>query len=222
MAAKFHGVPTLYHAEWYGSSIPYQVLLELNIPQSRVAVREIKPEQLKSDEQVVLYSPRRVLPFMVFPDGSAIVESAAILLHLCETYDTTHALHPALGHPARPRFLQGVVFGVAEGDKAVMSVFGLCYGIKKENRDQGKLGPAKESFNKIFIDHLIYELQKGKGAYYLGDNFSAADIVMGYMLMIAQYSEEDLIKDKVVEAYYDRLRARQSYKTLFSSPFPQP
>lgn len=217
MAAKSHNVPTLYHSPWFSSSMPYQVLLELSIPASTVAVVELSPQQLKTDPQTAVYSPRRVLPFLVFPDGRAVVESAAIVLHLCETYDTAHALHPAPAHPHRPRFLQAVVFAVAEGYKTAMPVFALCYHVKKEQRDRAKLAPLKDTFTNVFMAHLVHELQQGKRTYYLGDSFSAADIVMGYILMTAEYLDEDLIQDPTVKAYHARLKDRPSYQKLFSA-----
>lgn len=183
------------------------------MPKTKVAVSALTAEQLKGDAQVAVYSPRRVVPFLVLPDGTSIVESAAILLHFLETFDTTHKLHPAPGHVDRPRFLQGVVFGVAEGYKTVMSVFLLCMNIKKEDRDQTNLVPAKKKFEDVFLKHLIQQLEGRE--YYLGDQFSAADIVLGYILMTAEYVEEGLTEDPVVKAYHARLKARTTYQKLF-------
>lgn len=185
------------------------------MPTTALAVKEITQELLKGDAQVAVYSPRQVVPFLVNPDGSVVLEAGAILMHVLETFDSTHKLHPAPGHKDRPAFLQAVFFGLTEGYKLVMGVFHLCMRIEKKDREQDKLVLAKKKF-EVFMEHLIKQLDGGKKAYYLGDEFSAADIIMGYILMTSEYCDEGLLENELVKAYHARLKSRNSYKKLFA------
>lgn len=215
MASETHSVPTLYHVPYFSSSIPYQLLLELGTPSSQIAVKTITDVELRTHKSIPAFSPRRVVPFMVFPDGSAMVEAGAIVIHLCETLDHSHKLHPALGDAHRSRFLQGVVFGVAEGYKAVIACFLLCYKIAKEERDTKKLSAAKENFEKVVVGHLVKELKGGERKYYLGEEFSAVDVVFGYILMTAGYCDAGLIENEIVKNYHESLEKRPTYTKLF-------
>ena len=195
--------------------MPYLVLQELETPSSQVAVKEISDVDLKKHPSIPAYSPRRVVPFLVFPDGSVLLESVAIALYFCETLDKDNKIHPPVGHPNRPLFLQGVVFAVVEGYKAVMECFVLCYRIDENKRDMEKLGPARDKFKKIFIAHLIKALDGGKKKYYLGDKYSAADAMMSYILMTAEYCGCGMIEDEVVEKYHACMKERPSYSKAF-------
>ena len=143
-----------------------------------------------------------------FPDGRVICESGAILLHLCETFDTAHTLHPAVGDPSRPRFLQGVIYGVTECYKAATAVFMETFMKEEKCQDKEKITAVKKRFREVVIDHIVRELDHGKRMFYLGDTFSAADIVIGYALMTADFTKCDLLENVVVSAYYERLKER--------------
>lgn len=196
--------------------MPYLVLLELDTPSSQIAVKELSEDQLKSHPSILPYSPHRVVPFLVLPDGSSILESLAITLYICETFDTENKIHPPPGHPNRLLFLQGVVFSVVEGYKALMACFIFCSRIEKEKRNMDKLIPAREQFHKIFIAHLVKALDNGKKTYYLGDEYSAADAMMAYILMGAEYCDCGMIDNEVVEKYFANLKARPSYVKAFA------
>lgn len=213
------GVPTLYHGQWMCSSIPLQIVRELSIPSDKLAVREIlgdTMQKLRTDPVLLRISPRRVLPVLVMPDGSVIVEAVAISLWLLETFDVSGKLHPRPGDPTRAKFLQGMVYAAAEGYKATMSIFMLCFMTAKNDRDKAKISEAKEKhWQRVVVEHLRQELQDGRD-YYTGSEFTAVDIAFGYLLVCAETCDEDLISEDFLKAYNARLKKREAYKKLYT------
>lgn len=216
MEVATHVVPTLYHVPWTCSSIPYQLLLELDIPNTTVDVITLSPTELRTSPEIEFLSPRRVVPFVAFPDGTTLVEVGAIVLYLCETFDKEHKLHPARGDPNRTRFFQGVVYTVAEGYRAVTNVVEECFGKSQEERAHETLGPLMEKFNTVVVEHLVQELEEAGRTYYLGEKFSVVDIMFGYILMTAEFADAGLLKNEVVKLYHQRLKERPAYMKLFS------
>ena len=207
-------IPTLYHCKWFCSSIPFQAIKELGL-QEKVAVEEVTMEKLKTDPAIAEVNPRQVLPFLRLPSGQTIVEAAAILMYLLENYDVDYKMHPAPRSKDRAKFFQGVVFGVAEGYKTVVPIFMLSFGKKREERDREKIEELKKKFDHTVIGHIKHEFSDGRD-YYLGEQFSAVDMVFGYVLMTAAFADEDLLTDPIVKAYHDRLAARETYMALYS------
>lgn len=192
-------------------------LLEANVPETGIKVVKITDEQLKKDEAFGRLSPRRVVPVLAMPDGSAILESSAILLYIMETFDTAHKLHPAVGDAKRPLYLQAVAYVGAEAYRAVVGVFAECFMKPLEKRDRAKVDTAKEKYQTVVVEHLERHFADGR-AYYLGSEFSAADIPFAYVLMTASFVEgEELLVSPTLTAYHSRLKERDSYKKLFSS-----
>jgi glutathione S-transferase len=103
---------------------------------------------------------------------------------------------------------------VAEAYPAVMNLLRCCYRIPKDQRDKALVAEHKANFDTIVIGHLTRVLADNRD-YYLGFEFSAADICFGYVLMVAVACDADLLENLVVVAYNDRLAARESYKELF-------
>lgn len=176
-----------------------------------MGVTKITAIDLKKIPGLEKYSPRRVIPFVVMPDGTSLLEFGAILMFVLETFDKDNKFHPPIGHPSRPKFFQGLLFVATEAFKTVVPVFQLCFGKKHDERDEEKLKPAKKKFVNDVIGHLEKEL---KSDYYTGE-FSAVDIMFAYVLTLADMTQEGLITGKTLE-YFQRLRERSSYSKVYS------
>jgi glutathione S-transferase len=221
------GMWNIYHAPWLCSSIPVQIVMELGLEEANKVVVHTIPSSptvdarnvLKTDPVLLRLSPRHVLPVAVLPDGSSMCESAAISLAILETFDKAGKLLPVPGNgelsPKRAQFLQGVVYAVAEGYPSVMKLFDKCYHIPKVKRDNVAIAELKRtSFEPVVEAHLGRILADSRD-YYLGAEFSAVDVCFGYVLMVAEYCDADLVGHPLVVAYHARLAARKSYKELF-------
>ncbi len=209
-------VPTLYHSKWFCSSIPLWALLELQVPETEVAVVSISQEQLKSDPTIAKITPRHVLPVLAFPDGTTIVEAGAILLYLLEKFDTAHKLHPAPNSPLRAKFLQHLFYAVSEAYSAVVAMF-MVTRTPKEERDRVVVEPLMKKYNTVVVEYLERELDHGKSPYLLGDEFTAADMAFGYIIMTASFCEgEDTLVSEVAKSYHIRCSERELYGKLFN------
>lgn len=215
-------VPTLYHVPWFCSSIAVQVARELPIPPSSLHIKSITPNELRTGKEILQVSPRRVVPVLAFPDGTAIGEVGAIVLYLLETFDESGKLHPLRGDPNRPRFLQASFYVVSECYKAATEIFLMCFRVvpKMERidpteRDEEKWKNATEKFRKVVIEHLVTALRDGERKFYLGDRLSAADFMFGYILMWVDSCGEGLLDHNVVKEYYDTLKSRPIHRQLY-------
>jgi glutathione S-transferase len=209
---------TLYHVNCFCSAIPAQLADELAIPETELVVKTIAdPSLLTKDPVLQRISPRGVVPVLALPDGSIICEAGAIALYLCEVFDKSELMHPPVGSPTRARFLQGVIYCVAECYRPAVNVFFECYDIKKKDRDYTAIKQHSEKFQKIVVEHLARELGDDR-QYYLGEKISLCDIMFGWILMLASLTEENLITNDAVQQYFGRLASRPSFKKYCSPP----
>lgn len=208
-------VPTLYHVSYFCSSIPYNLLLELGVPETDIAIKEISADDLRKGADILKVSPRRVVPVMHMPDGSVLCEVGAICMYILENFDKDGKLHPLVGDEKRAKFMQGMFYGVSEVYKAAIGVFMLCYSIEPKDRDVQKLEAAKKKYSEVVEDHIMRELDHGKKDFYLGDKFTAADVMMSYSLMTVEYCDVGLFQDSVMKEYMKRVKARPAYIKLF-------
>lgn len=122
--------------------------------------------------------------FPVLQDGETLIgESGAILEYVLERYGDGR-LAPAIGSPLRGQFLQWVHFaeGTAFPPLGVMIWHGLYLG----NADQ--VTPAIDSARERARSAISQvENHLASRAYLLGEDFSAADIMLGFTLAAAQF-----------------------------------
>jgi GST-like protein len=122
-------------------------------------------------------NPLGQLPTLILPSGEVMTESAAILLHLAETYPDA-ALAPPVGDPDRPGFLRWLVFLVA----AVYPTF--TYGDRprrwvEDDQESGRrLRRGTDEHRQMLLRHL--EGVAGE-PWFLGERFSALDLYFWVM-----------------------------------------
>ena len=96
---------TLYGRAGAGSLAPQIVLEEIGVPYQSVWIGR-SPAEVEEFRRI---NPAGKIPSLVLPDGTAVSESAAILIHLTEAHPAAD-LAPAAGSSAHARFLQWMVF----------------------------------------------------------------------------------------------------------------
>lgn len=136
-------------------------------------------------------------------DGDRVVfESGAICLYLADKYPAA-GLAPAHDAPSRARYLSWMVFAVATVEPALT------------DRLLGRTSPGAGWGE---LDEVISVLEEAlvPGPFLLGARFSAADVLIGSMLVWA--AEQDLVAERAVAAdYCARLRARPAWRRAFST-----
>eukprot|EP00179_Madagascaria_erythrocladioides_P015003 CAMPEP_0198370098 /NCGR_PEP_ID=MMETSP1450-20131203/156544_1 /TAXON_ID=753684 ORGANISM="Madagascaria erythrocladiodes, Strain CCMP3234" /NCGR_SAMPLE_ID=MMETSP1450 /ASSEMBLY_ACC=CAM_ASM_001115 /LENGTH=221 /DNA_ID=CAMNT_0044077633 /DNA_START=841 /DNA_END=1506 /DNA_ORIENTATION=- len=214
------GVWNIYHAAGMSSAVPIHVAEELGLVDKQVVVKclpkDANPlELLASDPTLLRLSPRRKLPVAVNPVGTTVLEAGAISLLLLESFDKDGKLHPLPNSSGRTEFIEGMVYAMSEALPCARRLFWKCYNIKKEDRDRETIEKMiTDQWHPTISDHLLRHLKDGQ-QFYLGANFSAADIPFAYALFIAEMTGEDLFGDPDIKAYYDRVKARTTWSRVY-------
>ncbi len=147
------------------------------------------------------------LPILV--DGaSSMSESIAIVTYILDRYGEGR-LEPDRASAEYGTFLEWIQFG----ERSLMDPLSLLVQhtalLPEAERDREAADKARRVF-KHFV-RSIDEALEGRD-YLMGDDFSAADIVVGYALFIAEEFGVFPRGLDNVRAYYDRISERQAFK----------
>jgi glutathione S-transferase len=154
------------------------MLEELGVPYELQRVN-LRDGSSKKPEYLAVH-PHGAVPALE-DDGVVIVESAAIVLHLADRFPDKR-LAPPLGTPQRARYYQWIVYTIATIEP-ITAVMRQQHALPEDQRDPGALAKAQESFDTCagFISRAL----DGK-KFLLGDDFSAADIMLGGSVAFAR------------------------------------
>ena len=199
----------LFHAPRTRSVRIYWLLEELGLPYELEVVRFTPP--LPPLRPFAQRAPFGKLP--AIEDGDVVMfESGAILEYVLERYGNGR-LMPAPGTPLRAAFLQWVHF--AEGT-AFPPLGNLAWHRFRGHAD--KMPEATADY-RGWADAAFDTLERaldGK-AYLLGDDFSGADVMMGYTVQCAQWFGLLDERHPNLTAYLARLAERPAYQKAFGS-----
>ena len=143
-------------------------------------------------------------------DGATLWESGAMVELICEKFGK---LAPPPGSPKRGEFLQWVHFAEATAMPPLGAFFQNSFIKPEDKRIPAVVVEAKEMIArwlKVLDDHL-----KGR-KYLLGDEFSAADVMMGYTVNGAKFGGILDARFPNVEAYLTRLSERPAFRKAAS------
>lgn len=146
-------------------------------------------------------------------DGDVVMcESGAIVEYILERYGEGR-LAPAPGSEGRPAFLQWLHYAESTAFPPLGVVVWLSR--DRETVDGDSLQEAARSRAASAL--AFPEQEFGGGPYLLGDEFSAADIMMGFTLVAA--ASLGLLDDRfpALKAYVARLAARPALRKLLSN-----
>jgi glutathione S-transferase len=166
---------TLYGRPGAGSLAPQIVLEEIGARYELVWIGRNAAEL----EQFSRINPTAKIPALVLPDGSAVSESAAILIHLTQAHPAA-GLAPPPGSAAHGRFLQWMVFLSANVYEAVLRYY---YAARYTTGDAA--AAAAIQAQALTDHHRFLELiHRELSPYVLGARFSAVD---PYLFMLAEW-----------------------------------
>jgi glutathione S-transferase len=171
----------LYGRRGGGSLAPQILLEEIGAPYDLIWVGRT-PADVETLRRV---NPAGKIPSLILPDGTAVAESAAILIHLTGAHPQA-ALAPAVGSSAHARFLQWLVYLSANLYETVLRYY------YPERYSSGGAAAAPLIKAQALIDYGAH-LERIHGElspYVLGETLSAADPYL-YMLA-AWYPESEL------------------------------
>ena len=177
--------------------MPYELVQHQRDPQTHLA-----PASLKA------IHPLAKAPIIV--DGDlTLCESGAVLEYILNQ-DILHRLRPTHKSAEYYQYLEWLHF--AEGSLALPVIAKLMMNMEERVGNQ-----AMDHYigKEIALDFSYIETVLSKQAYFAGDQFSGADIMMTIMLEIA--ANIGLIKDKVnILSYLEKVQQRPAYQKAAS------
>jgi glutathione S-transferase len=188
----------LYHAQRTRSIRIVWLLEELGLPYELATVAFNPPR----------YSFEQSTPagkFPVIEDGAlTMFESGAILEYLIEKYGNGR-LAPAIGSPDRGPYLQWVHFAEATALPPIGDVTRHTLLLPEADRI-----PKVAEDGRVRAINALNVLERALGGkqYLVGNDFSGADIMMGYFLLAARMLGAIGTAHPNVGTYWERLAAR--------------
>jgi len=176
-------IPTIYHIHEGPSARIIWLAYELGIPteikESVPVLTSGRDNLRKSRESESLASTRGGM-VASFVDGDIVlVESGAIVFYLLEKYDAFNRLSPPISSPLRARFLRNFFRITSTVDHLVYEAYNNMYVIG----DEETVNQNKEIWDSHIANDFVNELSKEK--YLCGDQFTAADVLFGWALFVA-------------------------------------
>jgi len=173
------------------------LLEESGLDYDRVLI-DIRDKSKPRDPDFSKASPMGKVPALV-DGGAMLAESAAIAIYVADKYPQT-GLAPAIDHPARASYLYWMFFTPGVIEPAMAEKFA--------GTEPNRLRNAWGDF-EIMIS--TFENSLGDNDWILGDQFSAADVMVGSSACFMK--QFDMLPDrKVLEDYAARCMARPAYQ----------
>jgi glutathione S-transferase len=139
-----------------------------------------------------------------------LIESAAICMHLADTHPQQN-LAPAPGTHYRAFWYQWIVYAVASLDEALVP---MLFHTALLPADERKAEPVEHG-KKVWAAAAPFIARAVDGRQWLlADHFTAADVVLGYDLHLAQQMSL-LAEHPPLAQYYARLAARPAFRKVF-------
>lgn len=194
----------LYHSARSRSARPRWLLEEIGEPYELVRLDMSKGEH-KSPEYLKIH-PHGVVPALV--DGDLkMMESAAICMYLADKFPQKR-LAPPVGTPARGLYYQWMVYTMATLEPPVLQIFMNTVMLPEEKRSAAAVDEARKTF--AGVANTLTQALAGK-KFLLGDDFSAADVMIGSTLAWGSFMGL-LAGQPVLEEYIKRLSERPAYQ----------
>jgi glutathione S-transferase len=147
-----------------------------------------------------------------FEDGDVrIIESAAATLYVADKF-VDKGFAPSSGTAARARYYQLAFYAVSTLDETVIPLFfQKC--ILPPEKQTPAIVDAKLPVWETAAAFLEREL--GDGPFFLGQSFTAADVIVGYDLDLA--AKAGLLEGHPkLAAYVDRVRSRPAFEKAYA------
>ena len=200
---------TIHHARRARSARVIWLLEELGVPY-QLHTLEFSEAALQSPDHLKLH-PLGLVP--VVQDGElTMIESGAILEYLLERY-AKGRLAPSPASSLRPEYLQWFHFGEATLANYVSDIVRNRFGFPESERSEAVVEYARRRLRKSldFVDKTLADRE-----YILGPEFTAADIMVSYGIVMARITKELPGEFSNVGAYLERLKQRPAYSKAWA------
>jgi glutathione S-transferase len=199
----------IYHSKRARSARIIWLLEELGV-RYELESMPFTPEAMRSPEYLKLH-PLGQIPVMQ-DHGITMFESGAILEYLLEKHGEGR-LAPAPGTAARAEYLQWFHYGEASLARYVSDIVRYRFSTKPEDQIPAVLAMAQRRFHEALavVDRALEGRQ-----FICGAEFTAADIMIAYGMVMAKIIRELPADLPNIAAYLKRLQERPSYERAWS------
>ena len=164
------------------------------------------PAHLQSPAYLAIH-PLGKLP-AIDDDGLVLTESGAIVQYILAKHSNSH-LAPDIGTPAYGKYLQWLHFAEATMMPPIVQIVQHTFRKPKEERLQVVIDEAT-AILKRYVALLDKELATKN--FICGEEFTAADIMLGYDLNLCKMIGFSLDDYPNVSAYFTRLTSRPAFQ----------
>jgi len=172
---------TLYWHPWSSSYAPMATLRELGV---EFDLHEVDYDggETRSDRYRRI-QPLGLIPALGLADGRSMFESAAMIIYLCDCH-ADRGLAPVIGEPARPAFLQWMMFL----SDTLYPSYNRYYHPERYTADPAGANALKARALEQAVEQfgIVEDALKKNGPWLAGESFSACDI---YLQMITTWHE---------------------------------
>lgn len=195
---------TLHHCVSARSFRPLWLLEEIGVPYELV-MHDFPPRVC--DEAFLEINPLGTVPAL-FDDRVAMTESAAICQYLAGRHSQA-GLAVTPDDPAYGDYLNFLHFG--EATLTFPQTLVLRYG--RFEPEERRSPQVVEDYSRWFLSRLrTLEPRLEREAFVCAGRFTAADVSVGYALLLASYIGLDERFKPAVAAYWQRLQAREAFQ----------
>jgi len=192
----------VFHAPRSRSTRVIWMLEEMGLPY------EVEPGSIMQPSAAFLKAnPTRTLPVLV--DGDTVItESIAILQYLGTKYGPT-PLVPDPQDPGYADYLQFLVLGEASLAAGLTPLVRAMFMAPDDQKQNWTLKNNAESFIRQL---QLVDARLAKSPYLAGENFTAADISVGYALAFGAFLGLDAGYSPAIKEYQQRITSREAFQ----------
>lgn len=194
----------LYYVPRTRAGRPRWLLEELEVPYELVRL-DVGAKENRTPEYLAIH-PHGAVPSLV--DGAVTIhESAAICLYLADKH-IDKGLAPPFQSAERAYYYQWILYAMTTAEGPVLEYFRHAVQLPAEQRNQSLADAARARFEEI-----AGAVERGLAGrdFLLGAELSAADVVLGSILMVARAGKL-LDGHPALAAYVARLSERPALK----------
>ena len=170
----------------FGGPLTRAVMIELLFMEAGIPVDVRKVNMGQQEHQSAEYkaltgSATGLIPTLVTPDGEALYETPAIMLHLADRHQLTE-LAPGVDDPDRGRFLSALFFIAGELHPHMKRHW---YPSRYVLREEDEAAMAEQARQAAFerVQDIESRIEENGGPYQLGTRFSLLDICLAFFCL---------------------------------------
>jgi len=199
----------LYHSPQSRSTRPRWLLEEIGAP-FEVVKLDLSKQEHKTPQYMKIH-PHGAVPALL--DGDLVlIESAAICAYLADKFPAAH-LAPAVGTPERGRYYQWMFYAMATLEPPILQVFMNTVRLPEAERSAQIAEQGRRAFADVAA---VLSNALASKPFLLGEQFSAADVMIGSTLAWAQFMGLLEGHPTLIE-YVQRLSSRPAFQRAWSA-----